>query len=68
MKRCPHCDREIRFYTTHLVTRDGEWWHYACANEQHEEQNRVIDAARLEDWELEARRHLATLQGGSSCY
>lgn len=57
MIRCTHCDSEIRYTDTCLSDMAGGLFHLVCANELQQERNNAIDAARLEDWELEERRH-----------
>lgn len=55
--RCPHCDREIRFFETFVRDTARNIWHTACMSEANAERNSVADARRLEDWQLESRRH-----------
>lgn len=54
---CPHCDHECRYYQTYINDMSGNVWHIACYNEMSVERSKAVPAMRLEDWELESRRH-----------
>ena len=57
---CEHCDGEIRYFQS-LIRMGGSLFHAACLSEIMD----AVPAERMEDWELEARRHADALNGST---
>lgn len=59
-RACEHCGRDIRYFEAH-ARFGGKLFHALCLATAMD-----VPATRLEDWELEARRHEDTLQGATN--